>query len=166
MAAGNAITAGQVAAAITSAGMTTSADQVVLLTSVVATSSAPVLKVESLEQWGDGEIKVRLSCARPEECLPFFVAVRGSQAQATPPNVAGHSSPAMLRAKSDSNFFAVRAGSRGVLLLEGGHVHIQLPVICLENGEIGQKVRVTSLDHRQSYTAEVGGDKVLRGSLR
>jgi hypothetical protein len=166
MAAQNAITTEQVAAAMSSAGLNTSAKQVVLLTDVVASTNAPTLKVESMEHWGDRGMKVRLSCAKPEECLPFFVAIRGSQAQAAPPYVADHSSAAILRAKSDSNSFVVRAGSRETLLLEGGHVHIQLPVVCLENGSVGQTIRVTTLDRKQTYTAQVSGNSMLRGRLQ
>jgi hypothetical protein len=162
----SAITAGQVAAAMSSAGLETSAKQIVLLADVVATTSSPALKVESMEHWGDHGMKVRLSCSKPEECLPFFVAIRGSQAQAATPNVADHSSTAIPRVKSDSSSFVVRAGSRETLRLDGNHVHIQLIVVCLENGAVGQNIRVASLDHKQTYTAEVSGDKVLRGRLQ
>jgi hypothetical protein len=119
-----------------------------------------------MEQWGDRGMKVRLSCAKPEECLPFFVAIRGSQAQAVPPDVADHSSAAILRVKSDSNSFVMHAGSRETLLLDGDHVHIQLVVVCLENGAVGQNIRVASLDHKQTYTVEVSGNKLLRGRLQ
>jgi hypothetical protein len=165
-AAQSAITAEQVAAAMSSAGLNTPAKQIVLLSDVVATTSAPALKVESMEHWGDRGMKVRLSCAKPEECLPFFVAIRGSQAQAPTPYVADHSFSATIRAKSDSSFFVVRSGSRETLLLEGGHVHIQMSVVCLENGAAGQTIRVTSLDHKQTYMAEVGNSQILRGKLQ
>jgi hypothetical protein len=166
MAAQNAITTEQVATAMSNVGLNTSAKQVVLLTDVVASTNAPTLKVESMEHWGDRGMKVRMSCARPEECLPFFVAIRGSQAQAVPPYFADHSSAAILRAKPDSNSFVVRAGSRETLMLDGGHVHIQLSVVCLENGAVGQTIRVASLDHKQTYTAEVSSNKLLRGRLQ
>jgi hypothetical protein len=162
----NAITTEQVAAAMSNAGLNTSAKQVVLLTDVVASTNAPTLKVESMEHWGDRGMKVRLSCVKPEECLPFFVAIRGGQAQAVPPDVAIRSSAAILRAESDSNSFVVRVGSRETLLLDGSHIHIQLVVVCLENGAIGQNIRVASLDHKQTYMAEVIGNKVLRGRLQ
>jgi hypothetical protein len=55
----NTITAEQVAAAINGAGMKVSADQVVLLADVMATDSAPKLKVESMERWGDRQMKFR-----------------------------------------------------------------------------------------------------------
>lgn len=166
VAAQNAITAVQVAAAMSSVGLNTSAKQIVLLSDVVASTSDPSLKVESMEQWGDHGMKARLSCVKSDECLPFFVAIRGSQAQAATPSVADRASSTVVRPKSDSNSFLVRTGSRETLLLEGGHVHIQLSVICLENGSLGQIIRVASLDHRQTYTAEVSANKMLRGRLQ
>jgi hypothetical protein len=158
----NAIATEQIAAALSSAGINTTPEQVVLLTNVVATTTAPALRVESTELWGDHRIKVRLSCVRQEECLPFFVAVRGSQPQAVFPVLA--SSPATPQAKPNSP--AMRAGAHAVLLLEGGHIHIQLPVVCLENGEIGQTIRVTSLNHKLTYLAQVDANLTLRGKLQ
>jgi hypothetical protein len=161
----NTITAEQVAAAINGAGMKVSADQVMLLADVMATDSSPKLKVESMERWGDHQMKFRLDCVKAGECLPFFVAVRWSQAEPVPSVFADHSSTAISLAKPDSNSFIVRAGSPAVLLLEGDHIHIQLPVVCLQNGAIGQTIRVASPDHRQTYMAAVGEDAVLRGKL-
>jgi len=160
-----AITTEQVATAINAAGMKVSADQIELLTEVVATNSAPALKVESMERWGDHRMKLRLDCVKAQECLPFFVAVQWSQAKAIPSVSAEHSSSAFFAAKPDSNSFIVRAGSPAVLLLDGDHIHIRLPVVCLENGALGQTIRVASKDHRQTYTAEVGDNAVLRGKL-
>jgi hypothetical protein len=57
----SAITPAQIAAAISGAGMQMSADQVVLLTDVVATTASPRLKVESMEPWGDGRMRVRVA---------------------------------------------------------------------------------------------------------
>lgn len=161
-AAQNAITPRQIAAALDSAGMSTTPEQVVLLTNVVATTSAPALKFESAELWSDHRIKVRLSCVRPEECLPFFVAVQGSQPQA----VTADTTAAIPPAQSPSSPPAMRAGGHATLLLEGDHIHIQLPVVCLESGAIGQTIRVTSLDHRLTYLAQVDGDRTLRGKLQ
>jgi hypothetical protein len=42
----------------------------------------------------------------------------------------------------DPQTFVVRAGSRAILLLDGGHVHVRLNVVCLENGAAGQRIRV------------------------
>jgi hypothetical protein len=161
----NPIAREQIAAALSSAGMNATPEQVVLLTNVVATTRAPALKVESAELWSDHRIKVRLSCVRSEECLPFFVAVRGNQPQ--PAAVIADASPAAsLPAKPVPDALVIRSGGRATLLIEGDHIHIQLPVICLQNGEVGQTIRVTSLDHHQTYAAQVDENGTLRGRLQ
>jgi len=160
------ITAGQVAVALDSVGMNTTAEQVVVPDDVVAKTSAPALKVESMEFWGDRQLKVRLGCVNPGECLPFFVAVRGSKAQPVLAAVADRPPAANLPVKSDSTSFTLMAGSRATLLLEGDHVHIQVPVVCLQNGAVGQTIRVASPDHKQTYVAQVMGNNVLRGRLQ
>jgi hypothetical protein len=162
-----AITPAQIAAAVTAAGMKISPEQVTLLTDVVATTASPRLDVESIEPWGDQRMRVRLSCAASEQCLPFIVAVRLSKPDAAQLDNAAsdHLLAKASRTATDPTNFAVRAGAQATLLLDGGHVHIRLIVVCLENGAAGQTIRVSSLDHRQSYRAKVVGEAVLRASL-
>jgi hypothetical protein len=162
-----AITTTQIAAAISDAGMKISAEQVTLLTDVLATTSSPTLTVQSMEPWGDHRMKVRMDCAGSEECLPFFVAVRFDSENTTQPSgeASDRSSIANLQSKLAVNSIVVRAGSPATLLLDGGHVHIRLSVVCLENGMPGQTIRVSSKDRRQTYSAEVVNKEVLRGSL-
>jgi len=155
------ITKEQVAAAMSGAGMKVSADQVTLLTDVVAATPTPALKVESMERWGTDRMRVRLDCAKREDCLPFYVAVRSMQGVAALPAQAA----APMPAKVDPNSYVLRAGSSAILMLEGDHVHIRIPVVCLENGTPGQTIRVASKDHRLTYTAQVVDGTVLKGSL-
>jgi hypothetical protein len=161
------ITADQVAVAISASAMVVSPDQVTLLTEVVSKSTAPTLKVESIEPWGTHRIKVRLGCADQQDCLPFYVAVRFDQQNAAKDPVA-HADPAISsisRSSQSSQAFVVRAGSHAVLLIDGGHVHVRLNVVCLENGATGQSIRVECKDPRQTYIAKVLNGGVLRGSL-
>jgi hypothetical protein len=158
------ITTVQIAAAISGAGMQISADQVNLLSDVVATTPLPVLVVESMQPWGDRRMKVRLSCAASEHCLPFIVMVRLGQQGGSQPAIAAASAE-VLRAGTDSKSYVVRAGAPATLLLDGGHVHIRIAVVCLENGAAGQTIRVASKDRRQTYMAKVIDQSVLRASL-
>jgi len=163
--AGTAITAEQIAAAISSTGAKTTPAQVTLLSDVVATTPAPRLKVESIERWGDQKIKVRLNCVEADQCLPFFVAVQWSQAQAAPPEFADVSSAASHRAMPGSRSFVLHAGSPAILLLDGDHIHIQTPVICLENGAPGQTIHVASKDRKLTYTVQVIDGTAVKGNL-
>ena len=163
----SAITPAQIAAAISAAGMQIGVDQVVLLTDVVATTASPRLKVKSIEPWGDGRMRARLECAASEQCLPFYVAIRVGQVTSSRQEMTAldPSSAEALGTRIDPKSFVVRAGSPATLLLDGAHVHIRIAVVCLENGAPGQTIRVASKDHRQTYTARVVDEAVLRASL-
>jgi hypothetical protein len=161
-----AVTTEQVAAAISGTGVSVLPEQVTLLTNVVTKSDSPTLNVHSIEPWGDHRMKVRMECASQNECLPFYVSVRMEQKNGAIAAANLSNQPAAnARPNRDTNSFVVRAGSRATLLLDGGHVHIRLSVVCLENGSTGQKIRVESKDPRQTYVAEVIDGGILRGSL-
>ncbi len=165
----DAITPEQIAAAISGAGVTISAKQVTLLTEVVARTSAPVLRVQSMEPLDGHRMKVRLDCTNIAECVPFYVTIHGSDegpAQPSPITPLQVWPPARIApVKTEASSLVLRAGSPATLLLEGDHMHIQLPVVCLENGAIGQTIRVASKDRRQTYNAQVFDGATLRGRL-
>lgn len=157
------ITTRQISDAIDAAGIHVSSEQITLLANVVSASSNPILKLRSVQRWGAQRVMARLECVVPGECLPFVVAIRIDPAGidqlpiALPPIL----QPAASRAAPP----LIRSGSRLTLLLEGKHVRIQLPVISLEDGAMGQSIRVTTVDRRTSYEAQVVNSLILRGIL-
>jgi len=151
----------QVAGAISNAGIKISPEQVTLLADVVANQADPTLVVESMERWGDNRMKVRMNCAN-SECLPFFVAVQWGQNEPTPAAFASHGGVGASASKP----IVLHAGSTATLILDSDHVHIKLPVICLESGTVGQTIRVSSLDHRQTFTAQIGDPAALKGTIQ
>jgi hypothetical protein len=158
------ITADQVAAAISGSAMAVTPEQVTLLTEVVSKTNAPTLTVQSIEPWGSHRVKVRIACADQEECLPFYVAVRfGDENNAKP--VTRYSGDTSGLNAAPGQGYVVRAGSRAILLIDNGHVHVRLNVVCLENGAAGQRIRVECKDPKQTYFAKVLNGGVLRGSL-
>jgi hypothetical protein len=158
------ITRDQVAKAIDGAGMQVSAGQVTLLSNMVSATGKPALKVESIERWGDRKMMVRLECASPGECLPFIVTVPLSGTAQEQLALSAQLEPISFSGKPRESD-TIRAGSTAVLFLEGPHVHIQMPVVCLENGSIGQSIRVATRDRRLTFTAEILSDSILRGQL-
>lgn len=164
---GEIITAAQVATAIRRAGLNVSAEQVALLSDVVAKSGGAALKVESVGPWQGDRASVRLGCIVSGECLPFVVTVRRNSKDSTEGPFIAAKEQASRRpdAEDSGSKVVVRIGSPAVLLLDGGHVHIQLAVICLENGVMGQTIRVAGKAHQQTYLAEVCSDGLLRGRL-
>jgi hypothetical protein len=160
-----AISTAQVAAAISSAGINITADQVTLLADVAAATPSPTLMVESMERWGDHRTKVRMSCANAE-CVPFYVAVQWQQAQPATAAFGGRAATTTVLAKPASGEIVLRAGATATLLLEIDHVHIQIPVVCLESGALGQTIRVASKDRRQTFMAQVGDPTLVRGTTQ
>jgi hypothetical protein len=59
----------------------------------------------------------------------------------------------------------IRNGSPAMLQLDGAHVHIRIPVICLESGAAGQTIRATDKDRRRTYAAQVVDNGLLQGRL-
>jgi|CZKL01.1.fsa_nt_gi hypothetical protein len=163
------ITAEQIAAAMNGAGMQITAQQVSLLTDVVATTSRPVLKVRSLEPWGDHRMMVRLECANPEECLPFFVAARFSQGNDVHPVTSdserASATTSDTQTKAASTPPVMRTGALATLMIDSNSMHIKLAVVSLENGTTGQTIRVASKDRKQIYSAKVVSSTLLVGSL-
>jgi len=161
------ITAGQVALAIGDAGLHVSASQVTLLTDVVAKTNAPALRVTSVGAWAANSSHVRLACIVSDECLPFVVTVRRPRNDSPEEPLISQNpqTPEHPTVETSRSKVVVRIGSPAVLLLEGGHVHIRLAVICLENGIVGQTIRVTGRERDHNYLAEVCSDGLLRGTL-
>ena len=154
-----------VATALSGMGREIAPEQVMLMSDVVATSATPKLRVRSAEKWGDHRLMVRMECENPQECVPFMVGLqlgKSSDAQNTASNlqsVTGTTTRPSLKS------YVVRAGMQTTLMLDGERVHIRIPVVCLENGVPGQKVRARSSDRKQVYTAEVVDATLLKGRL-
>jgi hypothetical protein len=134
---------------------------------VVAKTSAPVLRVETVTAWEGNQSHVRLACVPSDACLPFIVAVRRGQKSDSVVLSAPAYSHALKQAPVEppTSKIAVRIGSTAILLLDGSHVHIRVPVVCLENGFVGQTIHVTGKGRELTYLAVVGGDGLLRGRL-
>jgi hypothetical protein len=159
-----AITSGQVAAAVTSDGMPVSPNQVTLPAEIVASVPDPVLKVKSIDLSGERRAQVRVECAIPRQCLPFIATLDFDTRLTTDPVPLSSRGRSSAQTQQPSPA-VVRAGAPATLLLEGTHVHITLPVICVESGAIGQTIRARSPDHRQVYTVQVVREGVLEGQL-
>ena len=57
----------------------------------------------------------------------------------------------------------MRSGTRATLLMNDDRARIQISVISLENGIAGHTIRVSSLDRKQIYFAEVVSANLLKG---
>jgi hypothetical protein len=167
-----ALTAPQVARALSDGGIQTTGEQVSLLTRVVATEPSPKLDILAVETLGKGPVaghsvraRVKLACHLPGKCLPFYAIV------SSPKTVAGSTTVASSayvfgnpRVNANSEV-TMKVGTRATLLMDDQRAHIQVAVISLENGMVGHRIRVASPDHKQTYVGEVVNARLLRGSF-
>jgi hypothetical protein len=162
------VNSAQVAAAISNLGVVTKAEDVTLLTHVVAAVQSPSLRVRTVHRTYNDRLLVRMECAETDNCLPFFVSLRASE-EASARLAAVTQSDSSLDRIGAQDFtrrpVAIHNGAPAILLIDGAHVHIRVPVVSLENGAIGQTIRVTEKDNHQNYMAVVVQDGLLQGRL-
>jgi hypothetical protein len=159
------ITADQVVRALAGSGIAATAANVSLPPRVVAAVPDPVLNVISIElpaqrppaDHSSAYARVRLACALPTQCLPFYALVSWSRATRLVPSA----NVTVIAKKS----FTMRAGAQATLILDDQRSHIQLAVVSLENGMAGQRIRVASPDRKQFYLGEVINANLLRGTF-
>jgi hypothetical protein len=169
-----ALTAGQVARALSAGGIQTTEEQVSLLTRVVATEVSPALEVLSVEPL-NGQPKaehpptrsrVRLGCHLPGKCLPFYAIVSWLEPPVGPAATASSASAGIINPPSTAKMdITMRAGTHATLVMDDNRSHIRVAVISLENGIAGHRIHVASPDHKQVYVGEVVNANLLRGSF-
>ena len=161
------ITTEQVAAAIADSGLQTTAADITLPGAVFALSRTPTLRIRSAQPMPDHSTVIRVECEASRECLPFYAKVHtapGERMGIPQRNLSG-SHAALLETRSPRLGPAVHSGDQAVLRLEGDHVRIDIPVVCIESGDRGARIKVRSAAGRQIYTAEVIDVAILKGSL-
>jgi hypothetical protein len=158
------ISTGNVAATISASGMTILPEQVTFLTEVVATKPAPALKLRSVDKIGNQRLSARIECIASDECLPFIVAIQTGQVNEQ--QIAAISTKYSLTGTASRAVAVVRAGTTVNLFLDGEHLHIRIPVTCLESGAPGQTIRVQDKSKRLVFTAQVVDGSAVRGRLQ
>jgi hypothetical protein len=172
------LTAGQVARAVarthSDPRIQITDEQVTLLAKVVATDPDPVLDIRSVAPLGDRRSaghtetysKIKLVCRLPGTCLPFYAIVSWPAETAGRATTALSASPTVANVVSKTTSeITMRAGAHATLVMDDDRSHIQVPVISLENGIAGHRIRVASPDRKQVYVAEIVSANLLKGSF-
>ncbi len=133
-------------------------DRIRMLAPLRAHSADPLLVAGPVEH-GAGESRVRLHCAEPGACMPFYVAIDGTSGAPVPATPKG---PAAIRAAHEATPI-LRSGARALLLIDSGALHLRLTVTTLGSGNVGDRVRVSS--RGQVFEASVLDATTLRGTL-
>jgi len=161
------ISAGEVVAAIRARGFSLAEDQVHVLAPIVAARPHPGLQLVSVEPWQKSGAAMRLECRTRGECLPFYVMVSWADAASAEATVSRAKALGLSKFSSSASAasFVVRSGQPVKLVMEGERIHIEVTVICLENGGLGDRIRAASPDHSTIYAAEVAGARLLKGRI-
>jgi len=155
-----------VAEAMAAVGVPVIAAQVKFLSQVTAVGPNSGLEVINLAKWTEDRLRVELRCHDPRVCLPFYVLVEGGTAAmsaAVSAQVAGGPRRNLFRIPRKQ--ILMRNGDHATLMFEDRTVRITMPVICLQNGDRGQTIRVTSTDRKQFFKAEIVGSGLLKVTL-
>jgi hypothetical protein len=109
----------------------------------------------------DGAVKVELRCQDNQACLPFYVLVHGLDGV----NLKLPEKRAQLVTAARAPQSLIRGGDHATLILESRDSRISMPVICLQSGQRGQTIRVSSTDRKQVFAAEIVATGMLKGNL-
>jgi hypothetical protein len=157
----NVISARHLVEALMSAGVIVRPAQIELLSGTSNIGESAKVRVVSVNDRADGSAKVKLRCQDNHECLPFYILVHGL-GRVNGERTRVHAVP-VVQASSLQN--VIRGGDHATLILESADSRMSLPVICLQSGVRGQRIRVSSTDHRQFFDAEVVATGMVKGSL-
>ena len=112
---------------------------------------------------------IRAQLAHPTRGAPHAKADQQNIAiQSLPAARPVAAAPALATANkgvASSEAPVLRSGSPATLDFDEERVHVRVQVICLESGATGDKIRVTTRDHKQIYVAEIVAPRALKGTL-
>jgi hypothetical protein len=157
-----AISTARIVDAMASAGIAVSPDRIEVLSGANSATEHATMRVVSVSHGNAGTLQVKLRCQDNHECLPFYVVVHG---------VDGKAGGAKVRAVPGATASPlqdqdiVRGGDHATLILESPDSRMSFPVVCLQSGARGQKVRVSSPDRKRFYDAEVVAAGIVKGRL-
>jgi hypothetical protein len=179
------VTSAQIMTAMQSRQLPTEGVEVKMPATITSSVAGPSLEIQSIVLLNARTAQIKMTCRNHADCLPFYVSASwpeesavpaiqtstlraASSAQAgtvqeqQPSAKASGSKPDALKTEEPQ---AIHAGNTVMLLMDQNRVHIRVKVICLESGAAGDKVRVTTPDHKQAYVAEIVSPTLLKGSF-
>jgi len=153
-----AITPVHITGALSTAGLHVNAGQVESLSLMTASEPNPKLTATKVETLDSNTTKVRLQCERTDICLPFYVLVHWPEGSKQ-----DFKSTAQTRIVLEP--LMVHNGKDATLVFEGQNMRMIMPVLCLQNGVRGQRIRVISKDRKKVFLARVTGPGTLTSAV-
>jgi len=179
------ITPAQIAGAMLRRQLPTKDARIVIAAPVTALSENAPLELQSMQMLSPHEIRLRLSCRNPAQCLSFFAVATYPEAIALAAADTNQAASASAEAnsadlaaipatatpaietprKQAARELTLRSGAPVTLQMDGDRIHIFLQVVSLEGGATGDKIRVATRDHKETYVAKIVTPTLVKGTL-
>ena len=159
------ISPSSVGVALSNAGVQVNESQIEFLSSVSSASEHVQLKLVSLAKLNDDALKAHLRCESNSECLPFYVVLRHLNAVNLPTRFSANTGNPKAHPVKKQGERVVRGGQAATMIYETKDIRIVLPIVCLQNGRRGERIRVASPDRKKIYLAEVVDNGLVKGIL-
>ena len=179
-----------IAGVLRARGLDVEPTQIRLPMQISSPSASPGLEIVSAQRFGGVRVRLRLRCQKVSECLPFYVVLNLRSESELQLFVPGSNAPAMssgqpfAAAAQREISWPVSAQARGgavslpvapatgvhvgehiTLLIQDGHMQIQLPALAIDTGAPGSEVRVCSEDHKKTFRGFVLDANTVRGEI-
>lgn len=162
------LTMATIAQTLRSAGVEANESQIRLPLEIrIAASARSTLLVTGAEVLGGAQLRVRLACGDPHDCLPFFATLQCTDESAARIAASSFSSSSLVAGLPirtvDTSI--LRPGDHAMLLLEDRQMQITFPVFFIDSGKVGSTVRVSTLDRKKTFLATIVDPQTVRGTL-
>ena len=155
------VSPGQVAHALGEAGVAAPAERIEFLSQVRTRHANEDLRLISVAEWQEGTLKAEMGCAERRDCLPFYVLVRDTAI--SPDLLNGRQAKSAEATPASPKMHDVHKGDAAILFFESNDSRITMRVICMQNGDRGERIRVASADRKHFYQAEIIEPGLVKG---
>jgi hypothetical protein len=144
-------------------GIVIAPGQVKMLSTIPVREVHPLLEAMKIETLSADASRVLMRCEVRTECIPFYVIVNGLD-----PNQQLSGNTKVARPSSQTAALGapmVKKGGAATLEITAPEMVITVPVICLQSGWQGERIKVELADHSRTYLAEIVSPGLLRSGM-
>ncbi len=157
------VAAADIVEAMRKGGIAIRPRQVVMLSDIPVRTEHTPLQAMRIEPQANESSRVLMRCVDRGSCIPFYVLVSGLNRNE---QIAG---PGMnvpkVRLEKAVGPLVEKRGSRAMLEIVAPEMIIRIPVICLQSGRQGERIKASSPDQKSTYMGEIISPGLLRGAL-
>ncbi|HEX5284314.1 MAG TPA: flagella basal body P-ring formation protein FlgA [Bryocella sp.] len=174
------ITEATVANLLRAKGTNVTSSQVHLPMQLTATTAEPRLEIVATHRVAEHELDLEVRCQAAGECLPFDALVDlknantigeaaygGASSDISARHFSAHDVAELpsLQGESIASPDYLRVGARAVLVIVDGGMRIHLPVVAMDSGSKGTRIRVCTLDRKKIFDVVVVDGGTVQGAV-